>query len=363
MNVERSNYYTLVLWLSTQGAKKLIQPTMEDVANRAGVSRALVSLVMRDSPKVSEHSRAAVRQAAEELGYRRNLMAHHLASHRTMTIGLVLNDLHNPFFAEMTDGIYEAAQKAGYRIVINTGLRKREGEQAAVGTFLEFRTDGIILVGSELPESELETLANETNLVVAGRLTAADSYDTVSVDGRIGADLVVDHLVALGHRRIAHIDAGTGAGARMRREGYVTAMEQRGLAQHVRVVAGAYNEDAGSAGVEQLLSDAQTPSAIFAANDLMATGVLNRLQSLGINVPDDISLVGFDNTAVSALHQTSLTTVDQRCEMLGQLAASYLIERLDDTRQEAVHQLLTPTLVPRKTSGPLKRSTKEANVS
>ena len=333
----------------------MVHPTMEDVASRASVSRALVSLVMRNSPKVSERSRVAVLEAAEELGYRRNLMAHHLASRRTMTIGLVLNDLHNPFFAEMTDGIHETALEAGYRIVINTGLRNRAGEKAAVDTFLEFRTDGIVLVGSELSADELEALASETNLVVAARASTADSYDTVSIDDRLGARMVVDHLVNLGHRRIAHIDGGPGAGARKRREGYKTAMEQSGLSEHVRIVAGEYSEHAGTAGVDQLLSDGEIPTAIFAANDLMATGVLDRLQYRGLRVPDDVSLVGFDNTAMAALHQMSLTTVDQPCELLGRLAARYLIERLDEERTDAVHELLTPSLVCRSTSGPVAR--------
>ena len=335
----------------------MVHPTMEDVASRAGVSRALVSLVMRDSPKVSERSRVAVLEAAEELGYRRNLMAHHLASRRTMTIGLVLNDLHNPFFAEMTDGIHEAALEAGYRIVINTGLRNLAGEKAAIDTFLEFRTDGIILVGSELSADELEALASETTLVVAARVSTADSYDTVSIDDRLGARMVVDHLVDLGHRRIAHIDGGPGAGARKRREGYKAAMEQRGLPKHVRIVTGEYSEQAGTVGVDKLLSEGEMPTAIFAANDLMATGVLDRLQFEGLKVPDDVSLVGFDNTAVAALHQMSLTTVDQPCELLGQLAARYLIERLDEERTDAVHQLLTPSLVCRSTSGPVARRT------
>lgn len=326
---------------------------MEDVANRAGVSRALVSLVMRDSPKVSDRSRAAVLEAAEALGYRRNLMAHHLASRRTMTIGLVLNDLHNPFFAEMTDGIHETALKAGYRIVINTGLRSPAGEKSAIDTFLEFRTDGIIVVGSESSEQDLEALSSETNLVVAARVSSAESYDTVSIDDRLGAQLVVDHLADLGHQRIAHIDGGLGAGAHKRRDGYKTAMEQRGLSDHIRIVAGEYSENAGTVGVDQLLSDGEIPTAIFAANDLMATGVLNRLQSQGLRVPEDVSLVGFDNTAVAALHQMSLTTVDQRCVLLGQLAAQYLIERLDEERDEAVHTLLTPSLVCRNTSGPV----------
>ncbi len=337
----------------------MVHPTMEDVASRAGVSRALVSLVMRNSPKVSERSRVAVLEAAEELGYRRNLMAHHLASRRTMTIGLVLNDLHNPFFAEMTDGIHEAALEAGYRIVINTGLRSLAGEKAAIDTFLEFRTDGIILVGSELSADELEALASETNLVVAARVSTADSYDTVSIDDRLGARMVVDHLVDLGHRRIAHIDGGPGAGARKRREGYKAAMEQRGLSKHVRIVTGEYSEQAGAVGVAKLLSEGEMPTAIFAANDLMATGVLDRLQFEGLKVPDDVSLVGFDNTAVAALHQMSLTTVDQPCELLGQLAARYLIERLDEEREESLHHLLKPSLVCRSTSGPVSRRTPE----
>lgn len=337
----------------------MVHPTMEDVASRAGVSRALVSLVMRNSPKVSERSRVAVLEAAEELGYRRNLMAHHLASRCTMTIGLVLNDLHNPFFAEMTDGIHEAALEAGYRIVINTGLRSLAGEKAAIDTFLEFRTDGIILVGSELSADELEALASETNLVVAARVSTADSYDTVSIDDRLGARMVVDHLVDLGHRRIAHIDGGPGAGARKRREGYKAAMEQRGLSKHVRIVTGEYSEQAGTVGVDKLLSEGEMPTAIFSANDLMATGVLDRLQFEGLKVPDDVSLVGFDNTAVAALHQMSLTTVDQPCELLGQLAARYLIERLDEEREESLHHLLKPSLVCRSTSGPVSRQTPE----
>lgn len=331
----------------------MFQPTMEDVASRAGVSRALVSLVMRNSPKVSESSRAAVLEAAADLGYRRNFMAHQLASRRSMTIGLVLNDLHNPFFAEMTDGIHQAAVESGYRIVINTGLRNLAGERAAVDTFLEFRTDGIILVGTELSDDDLTALANETTLVVAARASGADNYDTVTVDDWLGARMVVDHLVALGHSRIAHIDGGTGSGALQRSQGYRAAMERHGLSDCVRIVAGEYSERAGAEAVEGLLSDGGMPTAIFAANDLMATGVLDRLEDEGLRVPADVSLVGFDNTSLAALHHISLTTVNQPRELLGRLAADFLIERLDAGREDAVHRLLEPSLVCRSTSGPV----------
>jgi DNA-binding LacI/PurR family transcriptional regulator len=323
---------------------------MQDVADRAGVSRARVSLVMRDSPRVSERSRAAVLAAAAELRYRPNLMARNLASRRTMTIGLVLSDLHNPFYAETTDGIHRAATEAGYRIVINTGLRSVAGEQDAVDTFLQLRTDGVIMVGPWLPDCRLERLARETSLVVVGRTPETDGFDTVNVDDRLGARLVVDHLVGLGHARIAHIDGGGGAGAAQRKAGYEAAMVDHGLAEHRRVVAGEFTEAAGVRGVEELLADGLRPTAIFAANDLMATGALDQLEGVGLRVPEDVSLVGFDNTALAALRHIGLTTVNQPSEILGRLAAQCLIERLDGGRVDPVHHVLAPALVRRATS-------------
>lgn len=329
------------------------QPTMDDVAARAGVSRALVSLVMRNSPKVSDHSRAAVLEAADALGYRPNLMARNLASNRTMTIGLVLNDLHNPYFAEITDGIHRAATAAGYRIVINTGLHSLEGEQAAVDTFLQFQVDGMILVGAWLAEDELARLAGETSLVVIGRAIDTDLFDTVNVDDKLGAQLVVDHLVGLGHRRIAHLDGGGGAGAPERREGYEVAMAANGLADQVRVVSGEYTEAAGNTTAEELLEQGEMPTAIFAANDFMATGALDRLEDAGLRVPQDVSLVGFDNTALAALHHIALTTVNQPREIMGSLAGESLVERLGGGRDNAIHHVLAPSLVERRTSGPV----------
>jgi DNA-binding LacI/PurR family transcriptional regulator len=325
---------------------------MEDVASRAGVSRALVSLVMRDSPKVSDKSRAAVLAAAGELGYRPNLMARNLASRRTMTIGLVLNDLHNPFFAEITDGIHRAAAEAGYRIVINTGLRSLEGEQAAIDTFLEFRTDGIILVGPWMQRRQLDDLARETELVVVARTVGSDAFDTVNVDERRGGHLIVDHLAELGHRHIAYIDGGEGAGAVERRSGYLEGMSAHGLDDHITIVGGTYDETAGTKGVQQLIDSGTMPTAIFAGNDFMATSALDRLEDEGLRVPEDVSLVGFDNTALAALHHIGLTSVDQPRLLLGDLAMQCLVERLENGRTESVHHVIAPTLVARTTSGP-----------
>ena len=218
---------------------------MEDVARAAGVSRALVSLVIRDSPKVSERSRRDVLAAAERLGYRPNLMARNLASRRTMTIGVLLNDLHNPFFAEVADGILSAADESDYRVLFSTGRVRPAIESHTLEAFLELRVDGIVLVGSRLPRAAIEAAARTVPLVAVGRRLRSSVVDTINNHEQAGARLAVDHLAGLGHERIVHIDGGRGAGSAPRRSGYRAAMARHGLDGHVRVVGGDLTELSG----------------------------------------------------------------------------------------------------------------------
>ena len=327
---------------------------MQDVADAAGLSRALVSLVMRDSPKVSDASRAKVLAAAEQLGYRPNRMASSLASARTMTLGLVLNDLHNPFFAEVADGVHGAASAAGYRVVLNSAFAQPEGEAEAVAQFLEYRVDGLILTGPRLSSSQLLDIAAETRLAIIGTTVDTDKLDSVNNDERRGAQLAVDHLVELGHRDIAHIDGGVGAGAAGRRAGYVDAMKARGLGDHVRIVPGDFTEASGIAAVDRLLADDRPLTAVFAANDLEAIGALHRLDDLGYSVPHDISVVGYDNVALAQLRHVALSTVDQPRTLMGQLATRLLLNRLNEGASAGTHQVLAPTFIARDTSGPAR---------
>ncbi|WP_205660561.1 LacI family DNA-binding transcriptional regulator [Amycolatopsis antarctica] len=325
---------------------------MEDVAALAGVSRALVSLVMRGSPKVSAHRRDAVRRAAAELGYSPHVMARSLASRTSTVLGVLVSDLRNAYFAEVVEGLDAAARAAGFDLILTTGGRSPARERAALENLLSFRPAGIALLSPVLPAAAIAGAARQSPVVLVSRTSRSSTVDTVNDDGQAGAALAVDHLVSLGHRRIAHLDGGGAATAGARRRGYRAAMLRHGL--RPRVVPSEHTDTAGEKAARELLdSRARTelPTGLLAGNDVNAVGAISALEEAGLRVPGDVSVVGYDNTSLAALRHVSLTTVDQPRSEMGRLALDALLERVRGGRTEPVRHLLHPALVVRATTG------------
>ena len=329
-------------------------PTMQDVANEAGVSRALVSLVMRGQPNVSEERRLRVLQAARRLGYRPNAMARSLASQRTRTVGIILDDLANPFFAEIVGGIEQLASEAGYQLLLGTGSLRPNREREALETLLEYRADGIILISPRMAAADIVKASREVPVVLVAREVRDASADLVITDDRHGIELVLDHLVGLGHKRIAHVDGGGGAGARLRRSSYLRGMRARGLEEYANAIHGDYTEESGVRAARAMIEAGELPTAVFGANDMTAAGLLGAFDQAGVEVPSDVSIVGYDNVYIAHLAHVSLTTIDQPRVRMGRLALELLLDRIENPRDPVVRRL-EPTLVLRSTTARPRR--------
>lgn len=321
---------------------------MDEIAARAGVSRGAVSLALRRSPKISAKTTEHIHNVARELGYRPNVNASRLASANVSVFGVVVSDLHNPIIAEIIDSFFLSGQPDGSETYLGTGFNKAEHERAAIESFLSHRVKGLVLVGSLLPDPEIAELARLVPTVLVGR--NVPGIDCVLVDDIAGGRLVAEHLAGLGHRRFGHIDGGTGAGALRRKSAFVDALRDVDGAEVV-VVPGDYSQESGFEGARHLLSRDDRPSAIFAANDLMALGVLGAARSLGLSAGEDFALVGFDNMSLAAYDFVSLTTVNYSRADMGRIARDLIKVRCSEPSVPPQTIELVPHLVLRKSTG------------
>ena len=327
------------------------RPTIHDVASRAGVSKSLVSLALRGSPRVSDASREAILRAAAELGYRPNAAARSLVDRRSHTIGVLILDLHNPVFAEILDGVQGEARRHGFSTMLVSGGADPVLEQAEIDTLLQFQVEGLILISHRLAPAALRSITAEVPTVIVTRSDVAlPRMDTVSNDDVSGAGLGVDHLVGLGHTRIACLTGGDNPISRAREQGYRDAMARHGLETHVLVVPGGLTDGAGyAAAVGSLVS---SPTALLAANDIAALGAIAAVQDAGLRVPEDVSVIGYDGIAIGGLRSVNLTTVAQPLKELGQVAAQRLVARIEHPTSAARHVTVDSHLVVRGTTAP-----------
>jgi len=309
-------------------------------------------MVTRGEEGVSPESRKAILKAIKELDYRPNLMARGLVERRTHLFGVVISDLRNPFFSSVVSGIQDRASELGYQVLFNTGDRDPNLEERGIETLLQLRVDGLILASPRVDDIVVARAAATVPVVVLNRETSDDATDSVTNDNLTGAGLAVQHLVGLGHRRIAFISGGQGSGARIRAEGYRLAMIEMGLADEIQISDGAHTEEGGERGAREILTKPPLPTAIFASNDLCAIGAMNALEEAGIRIPEDISLIGYDNTTLAALRHISLSSIHQPGRDMGRSAVDRLSERLAGTRTTSRHDVVVPGLVVRSTTAP-----------
>ncbi|WP_458107529.1 LacI family transcriptional regulator [Arthrobacter sp. R3-55] len=319
------------------------RPTLMDVAEAAGVSRALVSIVMRGAPGAAESTRQKVLQAANELGYRADSRARLLRSSRTKLLGLSFSTA-QPFHAEIVDAAYAEASAKGYEITLSAVANGRP-EARAIETLLDVGAEALIVIAPTLGVEDLALHARSVPVVSLLRDDLGQAVDSVSSDDQAGIAMAVDHLVSLGHRRIVHVDGGTAVSSENRREAYRTEMIRRGLTPLV-VPGGAGEEDGMDAG---RILQADLPTAVIAFNDRSALGIMESFKAAGIGIPGNVSVIGYDDSHFAKLSYVQLTSVSQDAPLLAAAAVGRAVDRIEGVSSPG-SVVRTPHLVLRKTT-------------
>jgi len=336
-------------------------PTIRDVARDARASIATVSRVLNGGV-VSQATRARIEEAISRLGYRRNDVARGLVTGRSGLLGVVVPDVAGPLYALMARGIEDVTEPLGLQFCMLTDNRSAELEAAAIVTLLERRVDGLVLIGSLLDAPSLgRLLAGGPGVVLVEREGDATGFATISLDNAEGARIATEHLIACGHRRIAHVTGIRQAGAR-RLAGYLEAMSSAGLEPGPLIEAD-FSERSGAVAAEALLTHPEV-TAVFCSNDRSALGLFSVVSERGVRIGHDLSVIGFDDLPFSAYLTPALTTVRQDARAIGRLAAERLVAALAGT-SAAHHQVVPTELVVRASvaPGPAAALTREVHVA
>ena len=339
--------------------------TIKDVAALAGVSFTTVSHVLNDTRPVSADARRRVLAAVEDIGYLPSAVARSLRKSETKIIGVLVPNVQNPFFAELVCGVEECCRLAGYSVFLCNSDNDPKRQQQYMRTLLEKRVDGLLLssAGDDEALARIFKLASVPSVTV-DRLVAGARADRVSVNNSQGAFNAVSHLIELGHRRIACISGPAEFGvARERIEGWRLALQEARIeVDETLVTASDFSSPGGYEAARRILQtqagegNSSPVTAIFAGNDMMAIGALRAAAELGLRVPEQMSIVGFDDIELSRYVFPALTTVGCGVKRLGAEAGRVLIARIESPGAELKDVLLTPRLVVRESTAPPRAS-------
>lgn len=349
--------------VSQQGRWRLRRQevSIEDIARVAGVSHSTVSRALRGSTLISVDVRARIQQLAGEMGYTPNAVAQSLQTRRTSTIGLVVTSIADPFLGDVAKGVEEVAREAGFSVFLSDSHNDSDQEMAIIETFHRRRVDGILATSSRITSEYRKRLKHirVPTVLINGQAELQDDFlHWVSVDDQAGAQLAVEHLLQLGHRSIGYLGVSSRPRSNQQRlQGYRCTLEATGILFHSEWVAiasggeASYEEDvaAGEAVFPRLLDAGVT--AVFCYNDMIAIGVLRACQERGIAVPEQLSIVGYDDIRMTSYVTPALTTIHQPKVELGRMAAHVLLDLLEN--RPVQNHLLPPELVLRASTAPL----------
>lgn len=327
--------------------------TIYEVSRLAGVSLATVSRVVNDSARVSARTREKVLEAMKALDYRPNSIAQSLASNRTNCVGVLVSELHGPVFGAMVSGIEKELREAGKISIFATGHNDRAKEEKGIEFLIDRSCDALILHIEALSDEFLQKCQGSgAPLVFINRRVEGMEDNCIVLDNELGGYLATRALLDLEHRQIAYIAGPTGHGdARARLEGHQRALGERGVdPEEDLVVVGDYHEAGGSRAMTRLFDTGREFTGVVCANDEMAAGAMSVIRGRGLSIPEDLSIVGFDNARWARYLYPRLTTVDYPVHEMGQMAARRVLQNVYGLEGEAVQRQFRPTLVPREST-------------
>ena len=303
-------------------------PTLDDVARAAGVSTATVSRCLNDAEKVTEKTRERVLAAVERLGYTPNFGARAMAAKRTFTIGAIIPTMENAIFARGIQAFQEALHDRGYTLLVSSTGYKPDREAEQIRALIARGADGLLLIGYERHADVYSYLQKRgVPTLLAWAFDAGNPHPAIGFDNRAAMRTLAQHVLGMGHRRIAVISADTDGNDRaaQRLAGIRDAMSELALDPDIPVIETPYGIEHGAEALERLMSQATPPTAVICGNDLLAVGAVLRAQALGLRVPQDVSITGFDDMDVARIVTPQLTTMQVPHREMGRRAAEALV--------------------------------------
>ncbi len=337
---------------------KAVKTTIYDVASKAGVSIATVSKVINGTGRISEKTRKHVLNVMEELKYQPSMVASALSGKNTYTIGLTLPDLANPYFAEIARAVEDRGRELGFHVLICSTDNDPEKEDKYFSVLMQKRVDGIVIASRTKKDTYLKSMVKDhIPLTMIAREMPSFAVPAVMVDDYLGGYQAGSHLTAQGHRRIAVMAEDLNdTSSRERMRGCKQAMLDEGLTQECGLEAvGGFTVESGKAAMHELLGSEEPPTAVFACNDILAIGAIQAARERGMRVPEDLSVVGFDNTILASIIDPPLTTVAQPIQEIGKQAVDLLLQEIRGEQVPRQRVVLMPDLVVRGSTAPPKK--------